>query len=109
MSFQLLDIFRVLSGLLAGGLIGLAFGTLQTAALRRNEAKQLNGQIASGWSLMPGAGVRVAYLVVALALVQLVCPLLFVGYTQWVVSAGVVVGYGKTLYIQLRKKIRMGS
>ena len=54
---------------------------------------------------MPGSGVRVAYLLVALLLVQLICPLLFQGNTPWFVSAGVLVGYGSMLAVQLRRRL----
>ena len=103
MQYQIADLVRDLAGLLVGGIIGLAFGLLQQAAMRRNEARERTGNLKSGWNLMPGAGVRVAYLVLALALIQVVCPMLFTdgSHTQWVVSAGVVVGYGRTLLQQL--------
>jgi len=105
MQIHLLDLIRGAVGLLAGGVIGYAFGLLQSAALRRHEQQEKNGKLKNGWSLMPGSGARVAYLLVALALVQLVCPLLFVDGTQWLVSAGVVVGYGWLLYRQLRLRL----
>lgn len=105
MQIQFLDLIRGAVGLLAGGVIGHAFGLLQSAALRQHEQQEKKGKLKNGWSLMPGSGVRVAYLLVALALVQLVCPLLFVDGTQWLVSAGVVVGYGLLLYRQLRLRL----
>jgi len=105
MQLHLLDLIRGAVGLLAGGVIGHAFGLLQAAALRQHEQQEKNGKLKNGWSLMPGSGVRVAYLLVALALVQLVCPLLFVDGTQWLVSAGVVAGYGWLLYRQLRLRL----
>ena len=105
MQIHLLNLVRDIVGLLAGGVIGYAFGLLQSAALRRHEQQEKNGKLKNGWSLMPGSGARVAYLLVALALVQLVCPLLFVDGTQWLVSAGVVVGYGWLLYRQLRLRL----
>ncbi len=109
MSLYLIDGLRTAVALLAGGVIGLAFGTLQQAALRRNERRQREGRLNNGWSLMPGAGARVAYLLIALIIVQLVCPLLFSDGTQWVVSAGLVLGYGWTLYRQLRQRVAVRS
>src|SRR4051812_1026607 len=106
MQIQIIDLVRGFVGLAAGGIIGLAFGLLQKAALRRNEARELSGGLKSGWTLMPGAGVRVAYLVIALALIQVICPMLFIDGTQWVVSAGVVAGYGWILLQQLLLKRR---
>jgi hypothetical protein len=106
MQIHLLDIIRDLVGLLAGGIIGLAFGTLQQAALRRHEKLEQSGKLKDGWSLMPGSGARVAYLLIALVLVQYICPLLFADGTQWWVSAGLVVGYGWLLYRQLRLRMK---
>lgn len=105
MQTHLFEIARGLLGLGAGAVIGYAFGLLQDAALRRNEEKQQSGRLKHGWSLMPAAGARVAYLLIALALVQLVCPLLFVDSTQWLVSGGVVLGYGSVLVRQLRRRM----
>jgi hypothetical protein len=106
---HLVEILRTCVGLGAGAAIGYAFGLLQNAALRRNAQRELDGKLKSGWSLMPGSGARVAYLLVALLLVQLICPLLFVGGTQWVVSAGLVAGYGWMLYLQLRLRLKTVS
>ena len=109
MSLHPTDLFRILVGLLAGGVIGLGFGTLQNAALRLNEQRQSDGRLRNGWSLMPAAGARVAYLLIALALIQLVCPLLFVDGTQWIVSAGLVFGYGWTLFRQLQLRLKTAA
>ena len=106
MQFQLFDLLRDLSGLLAGGAIGFAFGLIQQAALRRHAERERSGKLKSGWSLIPGSGARIAYLLLALVLVQLVCPLLFAAGTQWWVSAGLVVGYGSQLYRQLRLRMK---
>ena len=103
---HLVDIIRPVAGLVVGALIGYAFGLLQNLALRRHEQLAQSGQLKNGWSLMPGSGARVAYLLVALLLVQLICPLVFVGGTEWVVSAGVCVGYGWMLYVQLRLRLK---
>jgi hypothetical protein len=94
-------------GLIAGGVVGLAFGYLQNAAFRRHQKLQQEGKFKSGWAIMPGSFRRIAYLLVALALVQWVCPVLFTpgGPSQWFVSAGVVFGYGWTLYGQLRRRL----
>ena len=106
MQFQLIDLLRDLSGLMAGGAIGFAFGLLQQAALRRHAQLEQSGKLKNGWSLIPGSGARVAYLLLALVLVQLVCPLLFADGTQWWVSAGLVIGYGSQLYRQLRLRLK---
>ena len=106
---HLVAILRIFVGLGAGSLIGYAFGLLQNAALRHHQQLEQSGELKSGWSLMPGSGARIAYLLCALLLVQLICPLLFVGGTQWVVSGGVVFGYGWMLLIQLRLRLKAAS
>ena len=106
---MLIEFLSYAFGALAGVVIGYAFGLLQQAALRRNEQRQRTGKLNSGWSLMPGSGGRVALLLIVLALIQVVCPLLFRDGTQWWVSGGVVAGYGWTLLRQLlraRKALR---
>jgi hypothetical protein len=100
-----LDMFQWIAALIAGALIGAGFGIMQDAARRRNERLQARGELASGWSVMPGAGKRVVFLLVALVLVQIVCPLFFHDNTRWWVSAGVALGYGLTLFWQLRNRL----
>jgi len=104
MNIQITEVLRCVAALVAGGLIGYAFGTIQQMALRRNEKRQQSGGLNNGWSVMPGSGRRVAYLLVALVLVQIICPLFFVNGSQWWVSGGVVLGYGAILYRQLRQR-----
>jgi hypothetical protein len=98
--------FVSIAALIVGGLIGMAFGQLQNIARHKNEQREAEGKLNSGWSLMPGSGVRVAYLLITLVLIQIICPMLFKnGSTQWWVSSGVVVGYGLMLAIQLRQRL----
>jgi hypothetical protein len=95
-----------IAALIVGGLIGAAFGLLQNVARRQNEKREAEGKFKSAWSLMPGSGARVAYLLITLVLVQIICPMLFKnGSTQWWVSGGVVVGYGLMLALQLRQRL----
>jgi len=95
-----------IAALIVGGFIGTAFGMLQNLARRKNEEKEKRGELKSGWSLMPGSGARVAYLLITLVAIQIVCPMLFKGgMTQWWVSGGVVLGYGAMLYLQLRQRL----
>lgn len=90
----------------AGAMIGYAFGVIQTAAARRYERLQNEGKFKTAWSATPGSFRRVAYLLIALAVVQFLFPVFFVpgGVSQWCVSAGVVAGYGLTLYRQMRQR-----
>ena len=103
---HLFEILRTMVGLGAGASIGYAFGLLQNAALRKHALLAQSGQLQSGWSLMPGSGARIAYLLCVLLLVQLICPLLFTDGVQWMVSAGVLLGYGSQLVIQLRLRLK---
>ena len=106
MDASLFNILLPPMALLAGGTIGYTFGVIQEAAKRRHEKRQLEGNFTSGWAATPGSFRRVAYLLIALALVQFLFPLMFTpgGLSQWCVSAGVVLGYGLTLYRDLRKR-----
>ena len=96
--------FQIIAATIVGGLIGLAFGYIQDVARRQNEKLQAEGKINNIWSLMPGSGTRVAYLLVALVLIQIICPMLFKDGTQWWVSGGLVGGYGIMLFFQLRRR-----
>ena len=109
MQTQLLELVRPVTALVAGTVVGLGFGIVQNNALRRYEARQRAGGLTTGWAVVPGSMRRVAGLLVALALVQLFCPLLFVESSQWWVSGGVVAGYGAMLYRQLRQRQLRGS
>ncbi len=95
---DLTNLLLSILGLVAGGFIGVGFGMVQDAARQRNERLQASGKLKSGWAVMPGSGQRVVYLLVALVLIQFVCPLLFDDGIQWWVSAGVAGGYGFTLF-----------
>ena len=91
-----------------GAGIGYSFGLIQNLALRHHEKKEQRGELKSGWTLMPGSGARVAYLLIALILVQVICPMLFAGNTKWLVSGGLVAGYGWVLFQQLRQRRASG-
>jgi hypothetical protein len=104
MQIQAMEIFRSLLALVAGILIGLGFGLLQNLGLRRNQKLQQSGALKNEWGVVPGSMRRVAYLLVALVLVQLLCPLLFVNGSQWWVSGGVVLGYGAFLSRRLLQR-----
>ena len=99
-----IEILRPVLAVGVGAGIGFAFGYLQNAALRHNEKLEQAGQLKSGWSIMPGSGTRVAFLLVALVLIQLICPMLFADNTQWWVSGGLLAGYAWILVKQIREK-----
>jgi hypothetical protein len=106
MTTQFITMIASIAALIVGGLIGVAFGQLQNVARRKNEQREKDGSFKNGWSLMPGSGVRVAYLLLTLVLIQIICPMLFKNdSTQWWVSGGVMVGYGLMLAVQLRQRL----
>jgi hypothetical protein len=107
MSLALIEFLRLSTAAAIGLAIGLGFGVIQRRALLRHAKLQEAGHFQSGWAATPGSFRRVAYLLVALALVQLVCPLLFApgSLAPWYVSGGLVIGYGWMLYLQLRRRL----
>jgi hypothetical protein len=102
---QIINIICGVLGLVAGAGIGYVFGLIQEAAQRRNQRREESGKFKSAWFVMPGSAGRIVFLLLALVLVQVICPLLFKNGIQWSVSAGVVAGYGFVLYSQLRQKL----
>ncbi len=100
----LIEIIRPILAVVVGSIIGCCFGLIQNAALRRNQQKERAGELKTGWSVMPGSGVRVAYLLITLVAIQIVCPMLFAEGTQWWVSGGLVAGYGVILFRQLQQR-----
>ena len=106
MQIHLWEFLRASLGFVSGAAIGYAFGLIQDVAYRRYLRLEKEGKFKNGWSIMPGSGQRVAGLLLALVLVQIVCPLLFVDGMQWLVSAGVVIGYGWVLFVQMRHRLR---
>ena len=95
---------RIILALAGGAAIGYGFGLIQAAAQRRNDRRQQSGELKNPWAVMPGSGARVAYLLVALAAIQVICPIFFADGTQWWVSAGVAGGYGTLLFKQLQER-----
>jgi uncharacterized BrkB/YihY/UPF0761 family membrane protein len=93
-----------LGGLAAGAIVGVAFGAIQLAAQRKYELRLRKGQSTGGWVVVPGSFTRVAFLMLALVIVQVCLPSLFLDNMKWMVSVGVVVGYGWTLLQQIRSR-----
>ncbi len=85
------------AGFIAGGLIGLGFGALQNAAREKNRKKQLEAKFGNPWIIIPGSMTRTALLIIVLCVVQSGLPLFFTGPVQWIVTAGVILGYGWVL------------
>ena len=105
MNTSFFGIFWPIMSVLAGGMVGYGFGKIQDAAARRYHKLQQAGQCNSSWAIVPGSMRRTAWLLVALALVQVICPMLFTAGCQWWVSGGVVAGYGVMLYRQFRLRL----
>jgi hypothetical protein len=105
---EVIQVLSDLAALAAGSFIGLGFGAVQEAAARRYDRLQNSGKLTSSWAVVPGSMSRTAYLLVALAAVQLLCPLLFKDGCQWWVSGGVVAGYGWSLWRKLRRSMAPG-
>ncbi|HEY6952704.1 MAG TPA: hypothetical protein VI758_09870 [Bacteroidota bacterium] len=105
MKTSFLGILLPTGAVVLGSAIGLAFGMVQNAARVRNKNRGRSGDLSSGWALMPGSMRRVAFLMMALLLVQIACPFFFRDDSvQWMVSAGVLLGYGWTLFQQYRQR-----
>ena len=105
---EFMQVLVEMAALAAGGGIGYVFGAIQNAAQRRNQKQEETGNFKSAWRLMPGSGARVMLLLVALVLVQIICPHFFADGTKWWVSGGVAAGYGLALYQQLRQRRASG-
>jgi uncharacterized BrkB/YihY/UPF0761 family membrane protein len=93
-----------LGGLAAGAIVGVAFGAIQFAAQRKYDLRQRKGQSTSGWIVVPGSFTRVAFLMIALVIIQVCLPSFFLDNIKWMVSVGVVLGYGWTLLQQIRSR-----
>jgi hypothetical protein len=104
MSNELMNMVASIVGLISGGLIGAGFGAVQELARRRYQRLQRGGKFNNVWAAIPGSGMRIAFLLLALVLVQVICPLLFTQGAQWWVSGGVVAGYGAMLFRQLAQR-----
>ena len=103
MKTQMITALLCLGAAALGGTIGLAFGSLQNAALLRNRKRERDGNTRTLWVLMPGSAGRIAFLLMVLAVVQIVCPMFFEKEgMQWIISGGVILGYGWTLLDQVR-------
>jgi hypothetical protein len=93
------------AALAVGVVIGFLFGVVQNAALARNR-KKLNDKRShvTPWGAVPGSMSRVAMLLVVLVAVQVCCPMLFSGDVQWLISAGVLLGYGWSFMKKLQQR-----
>ncbi len=83
--------------------IGVVFGTLQHKALLRDQAQQANKGHKRRRLVIPSSFRRIFYLVMLLMVIQYVAPMLFKNASiQWILTAGIIIGYGWTLVRRLR-------
>lgn len=94
----------ILAAIIVGYAIGFWFGTTQNAALVRNKKKYENGKLKNGFFIMPGSMGRISILLIILVVIQLAIPMFFQGNIQWIVSVGIILGYGWTFVKQLRNR-----
>ncbi len=90
-----------------GILLGGAFGVMHDTTLAMNKIFARIDQLASDWAAMPGPLARSTFLLVMLTQFQVTFTLLFGdnGF-QWIISAGVVLGYALTLLQEFRQRSR---
>jgi hypothetical protein len=100
----LVNALIIIGALAIGGAIGYWFGSTQNSAASRNKKKYENGNLKSGWVLMPGSMSRVAMLLVLLVVIQVAIPVFFHGNIEWILSAGIVLGYGWSFIKHMRER-----
>jgi ABC-type Fe3+ transport system permease subunit len=103
MNSSVVEALIVLAAVTVGWAIGFWFGSTQSSALLRNKQKRESGKLKSGWMIMPGSMSRVAMLLIVLVVIQIAVPMFFRENIQWILSAGIVLGYGWTFVKRLRK------
>lgn len=106
MSNVLISLIAVTGALTTGGAIGFLFGVAQNYALTRNKKMKDEGMLRTGWAIMPGSMSRIAFLLFVLAAVQLFCPMFFQGDIQWLVSVGLLLGYGASFVRRLHQRAK---
>ena len=98
MESSTISILISLAAIVIGYAIGFWFGTIQRNAQNKNKQKYQNGELKSGLFIMPGSMSRVAMLLAILLVMQMTIPMFFKGNIQWILSAGMILGYGWTLF-----------
>ncbi len=87
-------------GIILGVIIGGAFAWLQLLALRRNELLEKREQLPTLLRQIPGSGGRIAFLLIALVLAQV----LFRSASVVWMAAGVAVAYAIPFVMRLKVK-----
>ena len=90
--------FSILQGMAVGIILGGAFAWLQLQTLRRNELLEKRQELPTLLKQLPGSGGRVAFLLIALVLVQVLVP----NVDKWWLSGSLAVSYGIPFLLRLR-------
>ena len=90
--------FSILQGMAVGLILGGAFAWLQLQALHRNELLEKRQELPTLLKQLPGSGGRVAFLLIALVLVQVLVP----NVDKWWLSGSLAVCYGIPFLLRLR-------
>jgi len=90
--------FSILQGVAVGIILGGAFAWLQLQTLRRNELLEKRQELPTLLKQLPGSGGRVAFLLIALVLVQVLVP----NVDKWWLSGSLAVSYGIPFLLRLR-------
>ncbi len=101
MKSDVILVILLFGGFAIGAVVGMAFGSIQAAAHDRYRRLQQHNRLTNVATIIPGSLRRIAFLLVALVSIQIAFPMFFEREgMQWVVSAGIVVGYGLALLRQ---------
>jgi len=104
MTEQLINGIVYLAAIAVGTFVGAFFGTMQSLAFSKNKKRHDVGTLPTGWLVMPGSMGRVAVLLIILVAIQIGLPFLFKGNIEWLVSIGVILGYGGILLREMRHR-----
>lgn len=104
MNNPLLNGLIPVAALLIGAFLGFLFGAIQNSALIRNKKRNAEGKLKSPFHVMPGSFSRIAVLLVVLVVVQAGMPMFFKGNIQWLVSVGLILGYGWTMLKRIKNR-----
>ena len=93
--------FSILQGMAVGIILGGAFAWLQLQALRRNELLEKRQELPTLLKQLPGSGGRVAFLLIALVLVQVLVP----NVDKWWLSGSLAASYSVPFLWRLLKLV----
>ena len=94
----------VIPGFIVGAIIGMAFAWLQLQALRRNELLEQQLQVPYWMRQIPGSMGRIAFLLMALVLGQVLLQVLLHEANMIAFASGVVIAYAIPFALRLKDK-----